>query len=609
MRRTKTIQSNLFLTYSMIIITVLAICVLFFYVWMSNLLRERAFETVANLSSSISDNLDFEIQKINYVSMNVLYSSAVKNRFRKYISEPDKTADDDNQEKSAYINNTKELIDILFAIIGPNRPVQQIYLYDFNGKVFGTGTDNRQQDISMEEKPWFNEVLNNNGGKYISIPMKDEELSKFATQSGSPYFISLCRVYFDNYNVPQGIVEVKQYYHEIFTGIDRSILSSADEARIYVYDDTGTTIYPLKETPAEEDSYYFSLRSSIPGRIFSITAHNPFSNEKELLYYNYSEYTGWMTVAVISENKLLSPVLAFTRTVVLVTFVILFLALLFSFFAAKKITVPIARLHKAIKTFNLESPIASAPAKLTSDLNELEDLNQSFHHMHIKLRRSHDELMLSQQHEMQAKMLALQSQMNPHFLYNTLATISVMAEEFMDEQIVEMCDNVSDMLRYISSDKSPLVNLITEIEYTRKYLSCMKLRHGSKLSYSIEIDDNMKALTIPKLVIQPLVENALKHSVHIKPPWNISIYGYRTNTSWQISVQDNGPGFDLQKRDTILEAVEEIDTKGLLPSLELEGMGLMNIYMRLKLSYKDKMIFSIGENICGGAIVTIGGSV
>jgi two-component system sensor histidine kinase YesM len=610
-KRIKTIQSNLFFTYSLIIIIVFVVFVTFFYFWVSKLIKDKAFETISNLSDSTSDKLDIEIQKMDQISMSVMYSSAVKDRFMEYISEPDRTAYtlyDENNQKFAYINNTKELIDVLFAIIGPNRPVQQIYLYGFNGKVFGTGTDNRQQNLSVSGKSWYREVIKNNGKKVISAPMKDEELSKFATQRGSPYFISLYRVYFDNYNVPQGIVEVKQYYDEIFKGIDRNISNRSDGLNIFVYDNNGNIIYPLKENASDKDSHYFHLKDIFADQTFSITANNPFNNERELIDYKYSDYTGWTTVVVISESKLLSPVFTFTRIVLLVTLATLFLALVFSFFAAKKVTVPIARLHKAIKSFNLESPVVSYPIDLPSDLYELEGLNQAFHKMSIKLKESHNELMFSQQQEMQARMLALQSQMNPHFLYNTLTIISVMAEESMSEQIAEMCGNVSDMLRYISSDKSPLVKISTELEYTHKYLSCMKFRYGSKLSYSIEIDNKMKEIRIPKLIIQPLAENAIKYGTYREPPWNVRIFGHKTDNYWQITVEDNGTGFDNDKLNAINEKIEEINRNGLIPSLELEGMGLLNIYIRLKLAYKNKMIFQLGNSIDGGAVITIGGS-
>jgi len=262
-----------------------------------------------------------------------------------------------------------------------------------------------------------------------------------------------------------------------------------------------------------------------------------------------------------------------------------------------------------IRTFDLESISTTFPKKLNSGLNEIEDLNQAFQKMNIKMKKSLDDLILSQQQEMQSRMLALQSQMNPHFIYNTMATISAMAEENMNEQIVEMCGNLSDMLRYISSDREPLVKLSTEIEYTEKYLACMKFRHGNKLSYSIEIDEEMKEIRIPKLVIQPLVENALKYGTCQQPPWMIRITGYKTNTYWQINVQDTGPGFDSEKLKYINQNIQDINQSGLMPSLELDGMGLLNIYVRLKLSYKNQVIFQISDSISGGARITIGGSV
>ena len=611
-KRTRTVQSSLFLTYSLIIMTVLAVFVSFFYYWVSNLLKDKAFETITGLSSSVSDKLDIEIQKMNDVSMNVSYSSAVKDRFMTYINNPNKPSgilSDKNQEKVDYTYNTKELIDILFAIIGPNRPVQQIYLYDFNGKVFATGTDNRQQNISVEEKPWFSEVMERYGKKYITTPLKDEELYKFAKHIGNPYFISLCRIYFDNYNVPQGIVEVKQYYDEIFKSIVGGMHSNNGDTYIYIYDDSGSMIFPMKENTSGKDTYYFKLSKTMPVQASPLTANNPFTNERELLSFKHSDFTGWTTVAVVSENKLLSPVIAFARILVLVTVIILLLALVFSFFAAKKITVPLAGINKAIRAFNLESAVTNVPVELASDLNELENLNQTFHKMNIKLKNSHNELILAHQHEMQARMLALQSQMNPHFLYNTMATISAMAEESMDKQIVEMCGNVSDMLRYISSDNSPLVKLSNELEYTEKYLSCMKFRYGSKFTYSIEMEEEMKEIKIPKLVIQPLVENALKYGTRKEPPWIVRICGHRTNTYWQVSVQDNGTGFDPERLNRIRQKIDDIDKNELLPSLELEGMGLLNIYMRLKLSYKNQIIFQIGDYASGGAIIIIGGSV
>lgn len=613
-RRLKTVQSSLFFTYSLIIITILVIFVLFFYFWVTNLLKLNAFATISSLAFSTSEKLDIEIQKMNSVSTNILYSNIVKDRFYAYMHGNDAITaspnDLDSERKSNSIKNSKELIDILFAIIGASRPVQQIYLYDFNGRVFGTGSDNRQRNELVSDKPWYNEVIGAKDKKYISVPMTDEELSKFVTKHKDVYFISLCRLYYDKNDTPQGIIEVKQYYDTIFKTLKSAMNDNINKASIYVYNSSGSLVYPLSSaTPAATDSYYYKLLKSVPADKSSISAVNPYTREKELLDFKYSEYTGWTTIVAVSENSLLAPVFDFTKMLMGAAVIILLLALTFSFFAAKKITIPLSNLRKAIKTINLNSLQNTQAMELTSDLNELEDLNRAFQHMNEKVRQSHDDLILSQKHEMQSKMLALQSQMNPHFLYNTLANISVMAEESMGEQIVEMCSNLSDMLRYISSDQSPTVNLSTEIEYTKKYLGCMKSRYGDKLSYLIELDDTMKEIKVPKMIVQPIVENALKYSTRHEPPWEIRISGYKSNTLWMIVVKDNGPGFEPEKLDYITQKIAEINTSGLLPSLELDGMGLLNIYIRLRLSYKNQTIFQIADNIEAGSNVTIGGSL
>jgi two-component system sensor histidine kinase YesM len=615
-KKLKTVQSSLFYTYSLIIITVLIIFVLFFYFWVSTLLKTEAFETISNLATSTSEKLDIQIQKMDSVSMNILYSNIIKDRFDNYIHETDAENESNNdsseinEQKANSIENSKELIDILFCIIGPNRPVQQIYLYDFNSKVFGTGVDNRQRNKSVSELSWYKDVMSMQGKKYLTVPMKDDELLKFVTQKKDIYFISLCRMYYDKYGMPQGIIEVKQYYDDIFKTLQENIKNNINKADIYVYNSNGVLIYPLVvDSRATTDCYYYKLKKSVSTLKSSISAVNPYTHEKELLDIRSSEYTGWTTIVAVSENKLLSPLLDFSRSVLIVTAIILLFALTLSFFAAKKITIPLSNLRKAIKNTNLNLLSNPSILKLTSDLNELEDLNQAFQNMNEKVKQSHDDLMLSQKQEMQSKMLALQSQMNPHFLYNTLANISVMAEEAMYEHIIEMCSNLSDMLRYISSDQSPHVNLSTEIEYTERYLGCMKSRYGNKLSYSIELEDDLKKIKVPKMIVQPLVENAIKYSTSQKPPWKIKIYGYKSNTFWQITVRDSGSGFDAEKLDNIRKKISEIDRNGLLPSLELDGMGLLNIYIRLKLSYKNQTIFQIADNIDGGANVTIGGSL
>ena len=175
----------------------------------------------------------------------------------------------------------------------------------------------------------------------------------------------------------------------------------------------------------------------------------------------------------------------------------------------------------------------------------------------------------------------------------------------MNDGVITLCKNVSHMLRYISSPESQLVKIQTELEYTEKYLECMKFRYRNNLSYSFQVQPSMNEMTIPKLVIQPLVENAIKHGTRNEPPWEIAIRAFIENDQWRVTVQDNGPGFNPESLANIRQKIREIDENGLLPNLELNGMGLLNIYIRLKLVYHEQMVFQIGNPGEGGSGTTV----
>lgn len=588
----RTIRFVLFQTYSLIIIVILSLVVVPFYIWSSDLLKKKAVESLDNLSQSMQDKLDLEIRRIDSVSLNILYSNLVKDKFLKFTGGYGDT-----------INNNKDLADILVAANGPALPVNQINLYDLGGNMFGSGIDNRRTKVNLPNKLWYEEVLANTNGKYITIPEKDDELSLFLS-SKDAYSISLVRLFFDANNTPEGIVEVKQDADKLFTNINDYMKHNYGQ-KVIVYTDIGDIIYPIDPKAKELISYFPLLQTNSHSAMSNI--RNPITNEKEIYSIAHSEYTGWNIALLVSEQQLLGPLNDFTKKIAMVSFAILLLAISLSYLAAKRITKPIARMHATMKSTNLVGITSHTQLELNSGLNELDRLQLAFNKMSERLKESMDQLLMSQLQELQAKMLALQSQMNPHFLYNTLTTISIMAEENMNEQIVIMIGNLSMMLRYISADNSSLVPLETELTYTEKYLECIKIRHKQNVLYTFEMADNMKNIPVPRLIIQPLVENSLKYSSKLLPPWTIKVRGYQENDHWFVEVTDNGPGFDQSAIAEFTNRIQEIEQTGIIPGLQLDGMGLLNIYLRLKISYRTDLTMQIINLPDGGAKVIVGG--
>ena len=123
-------------------------------------------------------------------------------------------------------------------------------------------------------------------------------------------------------------------------------------------------------------------------------------------------------------------------------------------------------------------------------------------------------------------------------------------------------------MRYITNTTETTVTLKDELDYVQKYLYCMKVRYQSSLNYSIHVDESLLSQPVPKLIIQPIVENAIRYGSNCAPPWNISITSMVTEGSWQIEVTDSGPGFTEEAKERITANIMKAIQNPGLPELK-----------------------------------------
>ncbi|HEY9593764.1 MAG TPA: histidine kinase, partial [Spirochaetia bacterium] len=597
----RSIRGTLFLAYSFLITFTAAVLVVYFALWGTMRLREDAQARLGALVESLSMNVDGELRKLDDVSLAVLYSNLVKERFLRYIEDGEGRRV--GRPVTAFGANEKELVDILLAIIGPAMNARQINIYDFHGIGFGTGMDNRPRTIDPAT-PWFAAALKAGGSLVLGGPHDDDALQRISSLPSAEResFVSLGRLFFNRYSTPIGVVEVEESADTIFASLERLVEGSPLGERALVFDATGRLLYPRSlQDERVADAYRPAQGDGARGA--PRATRNPLTGRGEIVCEKTSELSGWTVAVITDEGALLSPLSSFVRDSVFIALLILSGSLLIAFLVARRITWPIARLHGAISALDIDSLGEQPRGGLGSGLNEIESLNHAFLIMQTKLRRSIDERILAHRREMQARMLALQSQMNPHFLYNTLATISVLAEEGMSIEAVALCGNVSAMLRYISSQKSTYAAAGAEIEYTRQYLRCITARHGRKLRPVFEVDGDFAALRIPKLLIQPLVENAVKYATGKEPPWTIRVRAAVGEKGWRVTIEDDGPGFSDEALGAITAAADGAGDGEEFHGLELDGMGLANICARLRLAYGREAVFSCGNRTVGGAFV------
>ena len=306
----------------------------------------------------------------------------------------------------------------------------------------------------------------------------------------------------------------------------------------------------------------------------------------------------------------MEPVHTFLIFVVIIGLSILAVGIASVYWISHEVTRPLRQLSENIENVSLSNLSLQIPNAAGRD--EFVQINESFEHMFACLENSMNEVVQLKAHELKAHMLALQSQMDPHFMFNVISVIKAMSHENDNDDIDKVCDYMADTLRYVSSYRDTDVPLGKELENAENYLHLMKYRFEDKLQYTMEIDPTVlfEDAQIPKLSLQPLIENCFQHAFgHQPPPWNITVRGSIHNGMWRISVQDNGEGISPEVVERLYAQADEFirQPSDRLLTLKVGGMGLVNTLVRLKLRYKDKMIFNIETAPDGGSIITIGG--
>ena len=251
----------------------------------------------------------------------------------------------------------------------------------------------------------------------------------------------------------------------------------------------------------------------------------------------------------------------------------------------RSITDPLRELRQTAE--QLGSGNLDARAR-TGGLEEISILAQAFNQMSDRIRRLLDKTRQEQKNLRELELRLLQEQISPHFLYNTLDSIVWMAEGGNNRQVVEMTTDLSDFFRTVLSGGREFVTIEEEESHIRSYLKIQKIRYEDILDYSIEIEPSIRRRIVLKMLLQPLVENALYHGIKNKRGGGcILIRGYEDRNGLVFEIEDNGIGMD----ETELAAVRKklrLEPGEKLQPIGNGGFGLHNVAQRVRIYYGDQ---------------------
>ena len=270
------------------------------------------------------------------------------------------------------------------------------------------------------------------------------------------------------------------------------------------------------------------------------------------------------------------------------------------------------RLTKKVRQMPIDSMLKTSPSTLSSLTEtvtapadkETHELEQVFNAMMLQLREKASTEMTLREGALQARLSALQTQINPHFIYNTLNIISAKSMESGNFDVIEICNQFAQMLRYSTDTRSQTATMAEEIGFVRSYLMLAKARYEDNLEFTIDMPENLGDITIPRLTLQPLVENALNHGFDGKNVLRrLSVSGHIEGGLLVLIIRDNGTGFSeetLQSLRSRIRAIEEGTV-----SIESTGghIGLINTCLRLHYYSKGAMRIAIRND--NGAVITL----
>ncbi|PYI57345.1 cache domain-containing sensor histidine kinase [Paenibacillus flagellatus] len=294
--------------------------------------------------------------------------------------------------------------------------------------------------------------------------------------------------------------------------------------------------------------------------------------------------------AVIPEKALLKDVSAIRSTLALISFVMLVVSIGFGFLLSYRFLRPIVRLSLFMRTVSNEALVPYRTKKEWKD--EVGFLVASFNRMIRRLQDSLDHIELERERQRKAELRALQSQINPHFIYNTLNHVRWLARMGRSEPVFDMITSMNEILVGAFRLDQPIVTIWEETGYLKQYVHIQSLVHGGKFEVEYDIDEAVYDRPIAKLTIQPIVENAIFHGMLPKNgPGRIRVAAKETDHEVVVTVSDDGVGTD------------DVDLHG--PSGARERVGLTNVDKRIKLFFGERYGLSMRSAKGEGTVVTL----
>lgn len=563
--RINSIQSIITISFTMIAISAILFIWFIFYNKFSQTNEENILLSTSQIMEQVNLNLGSYLKGMNEVSSII----------------------DEEVYLSSISNN--DLENLLKMTLKLRKDIVTLAVFSENGTLLASSSEaNLKNNLSVKDEEWFKKVIENPKRLHFSLPHVQNLFKGYHR-----WVVSLSReiYYRDGEKLTKGILLLDMN----FSSIDELCkkVNLGRRGYIYIVDEEGNIIYH-----PQQQLIYAGLKNEDTN--FSKGRENTsyiesYNGEKAVVSVQTEKYTGWNIVGRSYYNEMETTKKDVYYFFLIILFISIFIVISVSSLMSARISHPIKKLDRLMKR------VEKGEFNIYADLNgeyEVKQLAKTFNMMIRRIRELMNQIIKEQEEKRKSELKALQAQINPHFLYNTLDSIVWMAENNDNKGTITMVTALANLFRISISRGEELITIKDEIEHARSYLIIQKIRYEDKFDYSIEADPEVLKYKSLKIILQPIIENAIYHGIKkMVDKGSIKITANIIDNKICLQVIDNGVGMPPEKVKYILQ--KESKKKG------HSGIGVKNVHERIQLYFGKSFGLEFQSELDEGTCVRV----
>lgn len=560
-----TIQSRLFLLFLVSMTAILLIVSGLFYTRMTSDFRDNVSELSGKNSSQTVALFDLLLEGYDSLSRSISANMDIL----RLLSQKD-------VNPAVEFINERSIMNMMSAIYYSRDDLMGIHIMTLQGKVISYGDNANIIDPGYMESDWFKKLVQSQGRmEWLGVFPS----SIIDTSQERPVFAFGRLIYELNQYEPIGVVLFEARPELIESAMENlqlgehgeafivselgEILAATDGAKLPNSSELIRFIERQYESLYSEDGH-FIVNATVPSAGITIISRTPITDLNVELERTRRYLAGVMVALVC-------------------------LSIIIASLGSRTISSPLKRVVKEMKQVETGNFSRELTIRSYEEIGELAD---SFNRMVSRIAELIEQVKISSVSEKNAELQALQSQVNPHFLYNTLDMIYWLLDEKGNDNLAEVVLALSYMFRY-SSHWEEEVTLGAELEQIRHYLTIIELRLHGRLTVDIDVNEQWRGVRVPKMTLQPIIENAVKHGLEpLGKDGYLRVYATRDGDSLTITVADNGVGMTEERLAQLRESLEPHGGTVSAP-VAAGGIGLSNLQRRLKYMFGEHYGLSV----------------